>query len=152
MNVADLGEAHAHVGLDSNVFVYLFETSGPLADLAGEVIDRIDEGALKGTVSTLLIAEVTGGPARSGDLELMERYASEIGGVSNLAVLPVDEDIALAGAALKGRDGMTLTDALHLASARAAGATAFVTNDRRIRSRPGLEVIYLDDIEPSEPR
>lgn len=37
-------------------------------------------------------------------------------------------------------------DAIHLATARAAGATALVTNDRRIRSVPRLEVIYLDDI------
>ena len=36
-------------------------------------------------------------------------------------------------------------------TARAAGATAFVTNDRRIKSRPGLEVLYLDDLEVGEP-
>ncbi len=42
---------------------------------------------------------------------------------------------------------MALADAMHLASARAAGATAFVTNDRRIRGSSKLEVIYLDDLE-----
>ena len=31
-------------------------------------------------------------------------------------------------------------------AARAAGATAFITNDRRIKSRPNLDVFYLDDL------
>jgi predicted nucleic acid-binding protein len=44
---------------------------------------------------------------------------------------------------------MSLADAVHLASARAAGATAFITNDRRLRGSAKLEVIYLDDLEPA---
>ena len=47
---------------------------------------------------------------------------------------------------------MALADAIHLASARAAGATAFVTNDRRIRGSAKLEVIYLDDLKPMSRR
>jgi hypothetical protein len=33
-----------------------------------------------------------------------------------------------------------------ICTARAAGATAFVTNDRDIRSSNALEVVYLDDL------
>jgi predicted nucleic acid-binding protein len=40
-----------------------------------------------------------------------------------------------------------MTDAIHLASARSAGATAFVTNDRRIKPLPQLDVIYLDELD-----
>jgi predicted nucleic acid-binding protein len=42
--------------------------------------------------------------------------------------------------------GIGIEDAVHLASARNAGATIFVTNDRRIRSIPRLAVVYLDDL------
>jgi predicted nucleic acid-binding protein len=42
---------------------------------------------------------------------------------------------------------MSLADAVHLATARAAGATAFVTNDRRIRGSTKLAVVYLDDLD-----
>jgi predicted nucleic acid-binding protein len=42
---------------------------------------------------------------------------------------------------------MSLADAIHMASARAAGATAFVTNDRRVRGSAKLEVVYLDELE-----
>lgn len=32
-----------------------------------------------------------------------------------------------------------------------AGASAFITDDRRIRSRPSLEVWYLDDLVVGDP-
>ena len=41
---------------------------------------------------------------------------------------------------------MSLPNAMHVACARSSGATAFVTNDRGIASRPGLDVLYLDDL------
>jgi predicted nucleic acid-binding protein len=52
-------------------------------------------------------------------------------------------------AVIGGIRGLSLADAVHLACARAAGATAFVTNDRRIRGSRKLEVVYLDELEPS---
>jgi predicted nucleic acid-binding protein len=44
---------------------------------------------------------------------------------------------------MRGRRSIALADAIHLATARTAGASAFVTNDRAIRSTPQLEVIRL---------
>lgn len=68
-----------------------------------------------------------------------------------LDLVPLSAAIAEDAAWLRGRAGMAVADAVHLATARAAGATAFVTNDRRIRSRPGVDVLYLDDLEIVEP-
>jgi hypothetical protein len=38
-----------------------------------------------------------------------------------------------------------------MGSARAAGATALVTNDRRLKSSGRVEVVYLDDLLPGSP-
>ena len=54
--------------------------------------------------------------------------------------------------ALRGAGPLTLADAIHLATARLAAATAFVTNDRRIRSIDRLEVLHLDALDLAEPR
>jgi len=54
----------------------------------------------------------------------------------------VDKDAAW----IRGALGVGVEDSVHLASARSTGATAFVTNDRRLRSIPSLDVIYLDDL------
>jgi predicted nucleic acid-binding protein len=50
---------------------------------------------------------------------------------------------------VRGARGPALADAVQLATARAAGATAFVTNDRRMGDVHGLEVLFLDDLAPA---
>ena len=52
---------------------------------------------------------------------------------------------------LRGQGQLDLADAIHVAGARVAGATAFITNDRRIKSRPNLDVFYLDELELDPP-
>ena len=134
---------HVAVGLDSNVFIYLLETSGDEAAQAGRALDAISAASIEASMSTIAVAEVLTGPARAGDAALMERYLDEIRSLERLRIVPVDIDVAFAAATLRGRDGVAMSDALNLAAARSAGATAFITNDRRLRSVPGLEVIRL---------
>ena len=55
--------------------------------------------------------------------------------------------IAEDAAWIRGHSRLGLADAIHVAAARATGATAFITNDRRIKPRPNLDVFYLDDLE-----
>jgi predicted nucleic acid-binding protein len=55
-------------------------------------------------------------------------------------------DLAVDAGVLRGRTGCSQADAIHLATARQAGATAFVTNDRRFRGLQNLEVVQLVDL------
>ena len=68
-----------------------------------------------------------------------------------LSIVPLTPEVAADAAVIRGIRRLTLPDAIHLATARAAGATAFVTNDRRMRGSTKLEVVYLGDLEPDEP-
>lgn len=132
---------HSTVALDSNVFVYLFESSGPLSEAAAAAVDAVNGRRV--IFASVGLVEVLGGPARGGDRALMERYVDEIRSVDGLVVIDLDADIAFAAAVERGRSGETLGDAIHVATARASGASALITNDRRLRSSPGLEVIPL---------
>ncbi len=140
---------HSRVGVDSNVLIYLLEGSGPLADAAGQLLDAMALGRLEGVLATLAIAEVGSGPARGGDAAMVERYADELTSLEGVRVLPLARDVAVEAAVIRGNSSLAIADAAHLATARLGGATAFVTNDRRIASIPGLEVVYLDEIEPA---
>jgi predicted nucleic acid-binding protein len=140
-------DRHRRVGLDSNVLIYLLEDAGSLGTKAGDLLDAIAQGRPEGVLATIGVAEVCAGPASAGDAALVERYADELGSLDNIRLIALSTDVAAAAAALRGAGAMSLADAIHLASARSAGATAFVTNDRRIKSVPQLEVIYLDELK-----
>ena len=136
---------HQRIALDSNVLIYLLEDRGPLAEAAGALVDSIESGERDAVMSAIAIAEILAGPARAGDAQAFEITADALRDL-RIEVVPVDASTAEDSAWIRGSLGVSLTDAVHLATARNAGATAFVTNDRRIRSMPRLAVAYLDDL------
>ena len=136
---------HRRIGLDSNILIYLLETSGPLADAAARIVDAIDAGTTEAVLSTVGLIEILAGPARAGDAAAFELTADALRDLLT-RVVSLDRATAEDAAWIRGSLGIGLEDAVHLASARNAGATAFVTNDRRLRSIPRLEVVYLDDL------
>jgi predicted nucleic acid-binding protein len=136
---------HRQIGLDSNVLIYLIETQGPLADVAATIIDSIVAGRFQAVLSVIGLVEILAGPARAGDAIAFEMTAEVLRDLP-VRISPLDAIVAEDAAWIRGVMGVGLEDAVHLASARSAGATAFLTNDRRLRSIPNLEVIYLDDL------
>jgi predicted nucleic acid-binding protein len=136
--------AHRRIALDSNVLIYLLETAGPLADAAATIVDSIESGAHEGVLAAIGLVEILTGPARAGDAQAFEITADAIRDL-HIRIVPLDGSVAEDVAWIRGSLGIALEDAVHLASARSAGATALVTNDRRIRSIPKVDVLYLDD-------
>lgn len=152
-SVSQLTAKHELVALDANVVIYLLENVEPGASRAAAIVDAIESGAVRGSMSTVAQTEILVGPARSADPTVFELAAQELRDL-RIAKNPLTARIAEDAAWVRGQTGLRLPDAVHIATARASGATALVTNDRRIRSRVGLEVYYLDDLatdEPSEP-
>ncbi len=144
-SVETLSRAHPRIAIDSNVLIYLLEEDGPRADRAAELVDAIEAGRLVGILSTVGLTEILTGPARAGDGPRFEQAADEVRSLG-LRLVPVDVEIAEDAAWIRGAHGLSTADAIHLASARAAGATLFITNDRRIKPTARLEVAYLDEM------
>jgi predicted nucleic acid-binding protein len=57
----------------------------------------------------------------------------------------LDDETAI-DAACGRRADRDLGDAVHVATARAARATAVITNDRRIRPRADVEIVVLETL------
>ena len=145
-SVETLIARHRKVALDSNVLIYLLDDTGRLGELAGTLLDAIDTGRLSGVMASLGIVEALTGPARSGDGAAFERAADEIRGL-RIEVLGLSGRIAEDAARLRGgARRLGLQDAVHVATARAVNATAFITNDQRIPSTAQLEVYILDQL------
>ncbi len=151
MTVAELCRRHRRIAVDSNVLIYLLEADEPRAGAARQLLNAIELGLSAGVLASVGLAEVLAGPARLGDFALMERYGDEIRTMPGLKIVPFGPDLATDAAVIRGSRSVRLPDAIHLATARAAGATAFVTNDRRLRGSTRLEVVYLDDLALEPP-
>jgi predicted nucleic acid-binding protein len=149
-SVRRLLSMHRRIALDSNVLIYLLEDDGVRAETAAAIVDAIAEGDVEGVVASLGLLESLVGPARAHDAARFELAAAAPRDLG-LDVVPLDAELAADAAWIRGGSGVGLPDAIHLATARAAGATALVTNDRRLRSRSHLEVVYLDDLAGDDP-
>lgn len=145
MRVADLARSHQRIGIDSNVVIYALEGSGPESETARAVFNLMATGACSGVLSILGLIEILVGPARHAGDALAQRYADELTDLEGLAITGIDRDAAIQAAHARA-GGTALADAIHLASARRFGASAFLTNDRRLKPLRGLEVIALPDL------
>lgn len=148
-SVGTLIDKHQRVALDADVLIYLLEDVEPRASRAAAVIDAADEGRVHASLSALAYAEILVGPARDGDRARFERIGAEIRD-TRIEIMPVSAAIAEDAAWLRGHGAAQLVDAIHLAAARTT-ATAFITNDRRLRPQPGLDVYHLDDLDLDSP-
>jgi predicted nucleic acid-binding protein len=150
LTTAELFDRHAVVALDSNVLIYLLEGSGTLADAAAALIDGIESGAASGVMASVALTEVLTRPASLGEGLLFERQADELRSIANLRIVPLDAETAV-DAAWGRSDDRDLGDAIHVATARRAGATCFITNDVRVRGRVGVEIVRLSEVETDAP-
>jgi predicted nucleic acid-binding protein len=146
VTVDELCRDHRRLALDSNLLIYLFETGGPEARAAQRLLDAAEAAGASLVVASLALAEVSVYPAAMDDAVMAERYADAIRSISRLEVVPLTAEIAIEAGLMRGRRGHSLPDAIHLATAVRAGASVFVTNDRRLRAIPKLAVVQLSDL------
>jgi predicted nucleic acid-binding protein len=143
MRIADVLRRHATVALDSNVLIYIFQQD-PIASPLESLFDALEHQSVRGVMASIGVTEVLAGPARAGDDAVLDQTADELQALPNVEIRALDTDTAVDAGRLRAELG--LADAIHVATAISAGATALITNDRRVRSRDHLEVIQLTDL------
>ena len=136
---------HRRIAVDSNVLIYLLEGSGPRAESAARLLDAIGRGEVEGVLASVGLAEVLVASAKADNGPVFEETAATIRDLG-LRIVTLDAHVAEDAAWIRGRTGATMSDAIHLACALRAGATIFVTNDRRMPSPARLEIAVLDDL------
>lgn len=127
---------------DADVVIYAAATDHPL----GRPVAELFAGDTAGVGSVLLLPEVLAKPLRR-DPDSAET-ARLIGLLSRLRLLPVDPGTARLALALSVSYGLPAADATHLATAVAAGAGRFITNNRKDfpRSITEIDIVYPGDL------
>jgi predicted nucleic acid-binding protein len=133
---------------DADVLIYAAVPGHPLGQRVRALFPEdatATSGAVAGTGSVLLIPELLTKPMRDGAEAEVEALAALLG---RLDLRPVDEALAELATALGAAHGLRAADAVHLATAVAAGADRFITNNSSdfSKSITEVEVTYPDEL------
>lgn len=115
--------------LDADVLIYAAVPGHPLGERVRALFPlepTASTGAVAGIGSVLLIPELLTKPMRDGAESEVEALSVLLG---RLDLRPVDETTAELAAALGAAHQLRAADAVHLATAVAAGADRFITNN-----------------------
>ncbi len=131
------------LGVDSMLFIYHFEGSREFGSAAGALLEAAELGRCRLAASVLALLEILVVPKRMGRGDLCSRYRDLLESFPNLDFHELDGDIAEKAAELRARYDLRTPDAIHLATALAAGAETFASEDRRLRKVKELAVVPL---------
>lgn len=133
------------VGLDTAVFIYAFERHPIYGRAAQTVFRALEDGMCRGYVSVLALGEVLTGAKKGQDPDLLIRYRDLFRHFPGLTMCDADAAVMEQMSDLRARYGLPTPDAIHLGTALAHGAQAFVTNDGRLRAVTEIDVLVLAD-------
>ena len=105
----------------------------------------VGTGAIAGIGSVLLLPELLSKPLRENSTDELDDLGALLG---RLDLRPVDLATAELAAALSASYGLRAADAVHLATAVGAGASRFLTNNKKEfpKSITEIDVTYPEDL------
>jgi len=135
---------HRIVGVDSMVFIYHVEAHPSYLPLTRALFKHIETGKIKAVTSMLSLTEVLIQPYRKGRRDLAVFYRALLTEYPHLEIRPLDLETAELAAAIRARYETSTPDGIQTATAMQQGATAFITNDRRLARVKELDIVLLD--------
>ena len=136
---------------DADVLIYAAVPDHPLGRRVRALFPvqpTTTSGAVAGVGSVLLLPELLTKPMRDGSDTELEALTALLGRID---LRPVDEAIAELATALGAIHGLRAADAVHLATAVAAGADRFITNNSTDFTKTISEVAITYPDELPEP-
>jgi predicted nucleic acid-binding protein len=137
------------VGLDTAPLIYFVELHPKYILLLDPFFVAVDRGDIQVVTSTLTLTEVLVHPFKRGDQGVADEYSRLLLNSNHLSSLPVSARIAEEAARIRAAHGTKTPDSIQLATARIGNATTFLTNDGKLASIPGVNVIILENTLPS---
>ena len=128
--------------VDTCLVVYAFESQTLFGERVRQAMTEAREARL--SISPLVKFECLASPMRNGNLVLQQYYEE---GLARFHTLSMPEAVYLRAAQLRGRFGLKMADALHLATAQHHGCEALWTHGNRLAGAAhGLAVNVLADL------
>jgi len=120
------------VAIDTNVFIDV-KNKEPSYSFSKQVLDWIDEGRVKGVVSTVVIAEMCAGYHETKELREKDDFLTHLLSSPNYEVVEVSAGVADEAGRIRAITGLRLPDALIVASALKRRGKHLVSNDASLK-------------------
>lgn len=134
------------VALDTAPLIYFIEAHPKYFPEILPFFQALDRGEFRAVTSTLTLLEVLVHPFRQKNTELGEQYRMILLNASNVSLIAVSATVAERAALLRSQFNLATPDAIQLAAALEAGASALLTNDFRFPTLPSLQIIMVDSL------
>lgn len=134
------------VGLDSAPLIYFIEQNPTYLEMMRLFFRTLNQGEFRAVTSVVTLPEVLVYPLRQGNTILAQQYRDILFNAEGLTTIQVSPDIAEVAAQLRAIHNLRTPDAVQMATAICEGASFFLTNDARLSSLPGLEVLVLEEL------
>ena len=141
---------HRLIALDTSVLVYFLEGHPLVGGAAEWVLRAVQDGPAEALLSSVALMELLVRPLADGRPDVADEHEASLRRVPHLRVVPFNGDAHRRAADLRAKYGLWPPDALLMGSALAEGATAYVTNDARLRAVDELAVLLLSDFVPKD--
>jgi predicted nucleic acid-binding protein len=132
--------------LDANILIYSLEGMTGFDTELRRLAEAVDQGTLETVTSELTLAEVLVKPFRMGRTAEAATYRRYLQHRPQFEVIPVTRQVLVGAARLRASSSLKLPDAIHAATAHLHSCDVFLTNDARIKTLPGLDVVQLADV------
>ena len=137
---------HQVIGLDTAVFIYHLEAHPTYLPLTQKVLQQVQGGTCTAVISTVTIMELTVHPWRQQRADIARQYEAVLAHFPHLQIKDVTRDVSRRAAQLQAYYNLNPADALQVATAVTHQATAWISNDKKLkRLTSELDVIILDD-------
>ena len=134
------------VGLDSAPLIYFIEENPTYLEMTDTFFEAMVRGEFRVVTSVVTLLEVLVYPLRQGNRILAQQYRDILFNEEGLTTIAVSPAIAEEAAQLRATYNLQTPDSIQMATAISGGASLFLTNDARLPSLPGLEVLLLEEL------
>jgi predicted nucleic acid-binding protein len=124
--------------IDTNVFVSARNRHEIGHSACRHLLDRIDDGELRGVVSVVSVAELRAGLSTTETGAVWKPFISHLLASRSYEIATVDVSISELAGAIRQESKLSLPDALIVATAKLLGVDFIVTQDRDIGKSQSL--------------
>jgi predicted nucleic acid-binding protein len=135
------------VAIDTAPLIYFIEESPAYVTVVDPFFEALQHGEFAVVTSVMSLLEALVVPLRRGDTDLARKYRDILSKTRGLTTMSIFSSIAEEAAKLRASYNIRTPDAIQMATATSARAKFFLTNDKRLPSLPGLQVLVLDDLK-----